>query len=520
MIRDMESQLNDIKNPQIREYMYEAFECYSIGAYRASVLMSTIGGINDLHIKVKNLSPSNKNIAKLEAEISRLKNELKPYERFLIEKCATPDIDLLCPNEAKALLRCFDIRNDCAHASDFNCTPEVAREVFTTMIDILASKPILLGLNYIPEIVNKISGDLFFPRIDSKEIKDIVYSKMSTFSPKLYLPLARRLVKEIISNQFSNNNNKHFFLSYMANFISREFDKIIEPLLIESNNQNHFMIMLYINNELVNYLSHDNIKRLLVIFPNYLWGNNYYVCNSTIRNVLLSETLNKSIYDQNIAWCVNYGYQNMEEQQCNLWIEIMSKIDKGSSRFLSIIEDYKSNTLNKISFKSQLFQKIFSICDNSELYHNFILELTNSIANADYTISNPATDILKQLDKDFICHLNDDDIKKIVYSIIKGSDGYGRNVIALFENLDTQEYFKVYVQKCVNEFNMDELKLLLSYYATDNSLLKFFNLIFRYVPDFTSTVMQVLTNYLDNEPYDDYNHNVVTNLRIHIEGNK
>lgn len=516
MIRDMESQLNNIQSPLIREYMQEAFRCYSIGAYRASVIMSTIGGINDLYAKIQNLSSSNKDISILEEEISHQKAELKPYERCLIEKCATPKIDLLSSNEAKELLRCFDIRNDCAHPSDYNCTPEVARYVFSTMIDILASKPILLGQNHISDIVNTISGDLFFPRINCNEIREIVNSQLSLYSKRLYIPLAKRLVKEIISNQTSNNN-KHFFLSYLSDFIPNDFDSIISPLLIDSKNQNHFMIMLYINNQLINYLSHDNIKRLLSIFPNYLFGNIDIGYNSTIKCVLLSKPLSSSLFDDCISSCINFGYEEMDENRCNFWIDIMTQIDPNSHRFFTIIEDYKTNTLNKIVFHCQSFQQIFSICNNDELYHNFIICLSNQIANYDYTISNPATSILMQLDSNFVSHLSDDDIKQLVYSITIGSCGYGRTVKSLFEDLDSKEYFKIYVQKYANVFNINELKLLLSYNITDSSLLKFFKHISHSIPNFLSTAIQILSDYLSSEPYDDWNHCLITNVLNQIK---
>ena len=149
MIRDMELLLNRVYDDEIKSYLHEALNCYSVEAYRACVILSIIGGIHDLHNKLKGLASSNKDIAELEANVSKAKENLMPYERLLVDGCAKSNIDLLSPSEAKELNRCLDIRNDCAHPSGYICTAECARYVYSTIIDILASKPALLGQQYI-----------------------------------------------------------------------------------------------------------------------------------------------------------------------------------------------------------------------------------------------------------------------------------------------------------------------------------------------------------------------------------
>ena len=53
MIRDMELLLNTVYDDEIKSYLREALNCYSAEAYRACVIMSIIGGIHDLHNKLK-----------------------------------------------------------------------------------------------------------------------------------------------------------------------------------------------------------------------------------------------------------------------------------------------------------------------------------------------------------------------------------------------------------------------------------------------------------------------------------
>ena len=56
MIRDMELLLNKVYDDGIKSYLHEALNCYSIEAYRACVIISIIGGIHDLHNKLKGLA--------------------------------------------------------------------------------------------------------------------------------------------------------------------------------------------------------------------------------------------------------------------------------------------------------------------------------------------------------------------------------------------------------------------------------------------------------------------------------
>ena len=69
MIRDMELLLNKVYDNEIKSYLYEALSCYSVGAYRACVIISVIGGVHDLHNKLKNLASSYKDFSELEDKV-------------------------------------------------------------------------------------------------------------------------------------------------------------------------------------------------------------------------------------------------------------------------------------------------------------------------------------------------------------------------------------------------------------------------------------------------------------------
>lgn len=84
----MELLLNKICDDEIKSHLQDALNRYSVEVYCACVIMSIIGGVHDLHNKLQGLTSSNKDIAELEANVSKAKEEHKPYNRLLVDGCA------------------------------------------------------------------------------------------------------------------------------------------------------------------------------------------------------------------------------------------------------------------------------------------------------------------------------------------------------------------------------------------------------------------------------------------------
>lgn len=510
MIRDMEYLLNNVHNDRIKEYLKEALNCYSIGAYRACVIMTMIGGVHDLHNKIKDLAPSNKDIAKLEAEVTNLKDSLNPYERYLIDNCATPKIDILNQNEAKELNRCFDIRNDCAHPSDYYCSPETARYVFSTVIDILASKPILLGQQHINNLIEDINSDTFFPRNDLIEIQEIVISHLNMYSQRIYKPLAQKLSKQIANDSVHVNYNKNYFLANMAFKIQNDFNKIITPLFMSSKYNYDLMLMALAKESIIEYLSDENIKRFLCMLPSYTDTDHGF--NQLIQNIILSERLSSSSFDNNIADYINAHYEQMSDNQCALWVSIMSSGQFNSKRDSLIKLYYKNQVLSHFSFTSQNYQQIFMLCNDPELYSSLINNISIRIADSNYTISNPATNELTQLSEDFIKQLSKDDIKHIIYRILKGHQGYGREVSNLFHQLESLFVFKCYVNMIIPTFDMQELNILMSYTLNDSTITEFVKKVNSEHVTFITTFTNCAEQYINDNGFFDWNAMILSNI--------
>ena len=497
MIRDMELLLNKVCDNEIKSYLHEALNCYSVGAYRACVIISVIAGIHDLHNKLKYLAPSHKEISNLENDVSQEKKELKPYEKHLIEGCSTTEIDLLNPSESKDLLRCLDIRNSCAHPSDYICTAECSRYVFSTIIDILASKPALLGNQCIGLIYDKINSDTFFHSNDKNEIRSQVENLLRSCNSRMIIPLAKKVV-EGIKNDLSNMNyNKLYFFSNLSQALGDSLNKIIEPLFLDSKFHSKLMVILSTNINIIENLSNENIKRLIHIFKDYTKRDNGY--NNIIIETLLSERLSDQEYDKSIIELLNYNYNKMTDNQTDIWLAIIedSANSKNNRRISLVKSDYIENlNFSESSFESQKFQDVFISCNNEDLYEKLVSFLSSKVSDFDYTISNEAVKELEKLSPKFIDKLSPSSISNIIYSILQGNYGYGYGVKDLFKDIENRQFYKCYIEKVIPEFDINEFKNMMKYELTSRTLSEFVKKVSKKIENFDEKFIAIAKEYI------------------------
>ena len=507
MIRDMELLLNKVCDNEIKSYLHEALNCYSVGAYRACVIISVIAGIHDLHKKLKDLAPSHKEISDLENDVSQEKNKLKPYEKHLIEGCSTIEIDLLNPSESKDLLRCLDIRNSCAHPSDYVCTAECSRYVFSTIIDILASKPALLGNQCIGLIYDKINSDTFFHSYDKNEIKSQVENLLKSCNSRMIIPLAKKVV-EGIKNDLSNMNyNKLYFFSNLSQALGDSLNKIIDPLFLDSKFHSKLMVILSTNINIIENLSNENIKRLIHIFKGYTILNNGY--NNIIIETLLSDRLSDQEYDKSIIELLNYNYNKMTDNQIDIWLAITedsahSKNNRRISLVKSDYSDYIENLdVSKSSFESQKFQDVFISCNNEDLYKKLVFFLSIKVSDFEYHISNEAVEELKKLSPKFIDKLSPSSISNIIYSILRGNDGYGNSVKYLFKDIENIYFYKCYTEKVIPEFDFNEFKNMMKHRLESKILSEFVKKVSKKIENFDEKFIAIAKEYIDEKYIDE-----------------
>ncbi|HBB29907.1 MAG TPA: hypothetical protein DC000_11825 [Clostridiales bacterium] len=279
-------------------------KCYNSGSFKACVIMSVIAGMYDLHKKVKSLASSDADVRELDNNVEKKIKQMEVYEKYLVEQCATDKIDMLNSNEAKELIRCIDTINDCAHPSNFICSAEKARDVFTSIIDILGSKPVLFGCRHMNKIINDLDKASFFPVKESTRMQEIVKDKLDKFQQKALKPLLDLVCKNIINPKSINHKkNLIYFLAYSLNSIDCDFEGIINELISKDQYENELLELLFTNVEIINYLSSINIEKLIFKLNTNLQTTEVVNIDYWIH-IILSQQLMKKTMQKKLHRCL------------------------------------------------------------------------------------------------------------------------------------------------------------------------------------------------------------------------
>lgn len=379
MLRDMEELLNSVFDIEIKDYMREALNCYNSGSYKACVVMSVIAGIYDLHKKVKAQANSNHKFRQLDMEVEKKKSELKPYERYLIEQCGTNDIDMLNSNEVKELIRCFETRNDCAHPSNFICSAEKARDIFSSIIDIICSKPVLFGCNSIDKIISDLEGEIFFPNLENEKVKDIVQSNIDKFHSKAIEPLLKKIANTIINtNDNTQRENAIYFLALSEKCIDNYNEDYLKEFL-KDRNEIYLLRLLGINSDILNYFTDIEIERLMQRFKNCLKTMQINNLDDWIK-VLLS----KRIIENNYFYTTLDNLFNNENNISTILDVLIKTLDSDEN-----IKDLKTFILTELRDNYNLiFDEIISnknlikfikIMDDNEVYKQWLSYIVENL---------------------------------------------------------------------------------------------------------------------------------------------
>jgi hypothetical protein len=384
MLRDMEELLNSVIDAEIKDYMREALNCYNSRSYKASVIMSVIAGTYDLHKKVKSLASSDPKFRELDEIIEKKIKELEPYEKYLIEKCGTNDIDMLNSNESKELIRCLSIRNDCAHPSNFICSAEKARDIFSSIIDIICSKPVLYGCNKLIKLIEELKDSTFFTVYTHDKVKEIVKSNIDKFQSKAKVPLLKGLANTIIQTDHDiQRKNAIYFLALSEKCMDDYSEQYLKEFL-KDENEKYLVQLLGINPNILNYFEDIDIERIIHRFKNSLSASQINNLKDWIK-VILSEKIIKDDYF--------YGVIDSlfnEENNYSIVLEILKGILDSDSN-----EELRNIILNKLSenYKHVFNEKVINdknllefikIIDDNEVYErwlSFIIDYFSSTSN-------------------------------------------------------------------------------------------------------------------------------------------
>ena len=373
MLRDMEELLNSVFDIEIKDYMREALNCYNSGSYKACVVMSVIAGIYDLHKKVKAQANSNHKFRQLDEEVEERKSNLRLYERYLIEQCGTNDIDMLNPNEVKELIRCFETRNDCAHPSNFICSAEKARDIFSSIIDIICSKPVLFGCNSIDKIISDLEEKIFFPNLENEKVKDIVQLNIDKFHSKAIVPLLKRIANTIIvTNDNTQRENAIYFFALTEKCIDNYNEDYLKEFL-KDRNEKYLLQLLGINSDILNYFKDIEIERLIQRFKNCLKTTQINNLDDWIKVLLSKRIIEDDYFYKSLDNLFNN--ENNISTVLDVLIKILDSYENKNLRIF-ILNELKDNynlIFDEKIISNKNLIKFIEIMDENEVYKQWLL---------------------------------------------------------------------------------------------------------------------------------------------------
>ena len=419
MLRDMEEMLNLVLDDDVKEYLKEALRCYVSGSYRASVIMSVIAGSYDLHKKVKSLAGSNKIFRELDDEIEKRKAKLEVYEKYLMEQCATEEIDMLNNNELKELLRCLDTRNDCAHPSNFLCSAEKARDIYASIIDILASKPVLFGCKHMKNVIDEMEEKTFFPVIDSVKMVIIVENKLNSFHKKAIEPLIKTIIDTIKNSKSPiQKNNAMRFLALSTSFFNEDYEKNVVEFVEKDQYEGELLELLSININILKYLSDVNIEKIICKLETNLKSSEISNLDRWIK-IILSDKLQEEKFVQRVAEKITlFKSQSLSDnwQKRDVRFQLVFLLltnDSASVTFKDMIRNGCRKEFKLAHFEDNYLREILLILKDKVLFEVWIKSISAYINRYDFNYGNRAIGVFVSIPKgDWITQV-DPDLKTI-----------------------------------------------------------------------------------------------------------
>jgi hypothetical protein len=209
-LADLEELTLRIHNQVEKQFFDEAIQCYFIGALRASVILAWIVATDNLTSKLELLAKEDGEAKKRWGAIQAKREKDENFEEDLLNAFGPGALDIFDLRQLQQLQYVRRIRNWCAHATDYQPTPEEVRNCLRLLIDIALSVPTYRGYRYISQLSEQIKDRTFLPERDYKPVVSDIISKIR---PSLYKAVTEKLV-ELAIDPFSTvdtvQNTKRF----------------------------------------------------------------------------------------------------------------------------------------------------------------------------------------------------------------------------------------------------------------------------------------------------------------------
>lgn len=211
MIRDLEELLLRVPDLDSREFMKEAVRCYQAGAYRASVVMAVSAGMDDLRRKLNRLASSGASSHEIATAAQFVEKQFQaqlPFEKGLIA-AASSGVGFITPSEQKKLDALLTTRNLNAHPSGHRSSAEEARDAIASIIDIVLSRPGLMGAVAAKSLVARVQKPAFYPELSSAEQAfPVVAAEVESIAPDSLRVLAATIMDEVVARLASVGDSR------------------------------------------------------------------------------------------------------------------------------------------------------------------------------------------------------------------------------------------------------------------------------------------------------------------------
>jgi len=376
-LADLEELTLRINNQIEKQFFNEAIQCYFIGALRASVILAWIVATDNLTSKLELLAKEDGEAKKRWEQIQTKRSKDENYEEDLLNAFGPGALDIFDLRQLQQLQYVRRIRNWCAHATDYQPTPEEVRNCLRLLIDIALSVPTYRGYRYIAQLSEQIKDRTFLPERDYKPVVSDIISKIR---PSLYKVVSEKLVEIAIDSGSTSDaiQNTKRFLGAMLQIIK---DEVVLQTVV------------------------PDIKRLIA-------GAIDIACDVVAHSPDITRLFEFQERERIIRYLLNEGFTPARQQLLEDVIRTESSIRKEPESIIKQIESKYYLVPNVI--------KDFSPKLISGVYEQLISKLDYTGFN-NFAENNEGVSHLQKLGFEFFDKLSDDQKNRMVRAIIVGA---------------------------------------------------------------------------------------------------
>jgi hypothetical protein len=230
-LADMEELLGSISNKDIVDYMREALACYGGGAYRGCIVLSYIAMFDDIRLKLGELAKVNGQAKTLWQEVEKRSNDQDVFESYMADQLLKTGLITTADHKQLGLVR--DMRNRAAHPSGVHASPEEARYVYRTVIDVFLSRPLLKTTHAVDAVLERLGKANLFPTVTIDDVAAIAQAETASVNEAALPHLVVKLVEAQADPDTDTKRNAGRMLGGLAALKRADLRKLIRAKLIE-----------------------------------------------------------------------------------------------------------------------------------------------------------------------------------------------------------------------------------------------------------------------------------------------